>query len=123
MSPSQKPRHWKVDRLSQFRVPPAQRTANRGLVHRNCKFKITRPAARLALNGVSQANNCAFLCLRFRSAVAKTLFADFWNIVFAKLHDFAARARVFMLLKRALIKITDNRCAVMLLDNIDDALV
>jgi len=28
-----------------------------------------------------------------------------------------------MLLKRALIKITDNRRAVMLLDNIDDALV
>src|SRR5207245_11695822 len=75
------------------------------------------------LNRVGETDDGAFLCLRFRSAVAKTFFLYRWNIVLAQLHNFAACARVFMLLKRALIKIADQLCAVMLLDNIDDALV
>src|SRR5438876_3140027 len=76
-----------------------------------------------ALNCVGQTDNGAFLRLRFRSAVAKTFFLHFWDIVLAQLHDFAAGARVFVLLKRALVKVTDEGCAVMLLNNVDDALV
>src|SRR6266404_4275382 len=79
--------------------------------------------ARGAFDSVGQTDDGAFLRLWFRSAVTKTFFVHLWNIVFAQLHDFAAGACVFMLLKCALIEITDHRCAVMLLDNIDDALI
>ena len=79
---------------------------------------------REALSTVSaKTDDGALLRLRFRSAVTKTFFVHLRNVVFAQPHDLATCERVFMLLERALVKITDERCAVMLLNNVDDALV
>src|SRR4029453_17712092 len=79
--------------------------------------------ARSAFYCIGKADNGAFLRLRFRSAVTKTFFVHLRNVVLAQSHDLATCERVFMLLQPALIKITDERCAVMLLNNVDDGLV
>ena len=71
----------------------------------------------------AKTDNGAFFRLRFRSAVTKTFFVHLRNVVFAQSHNLATCERVFMLLERALIKIPDERCAVMLLNDVDDALV
>ena len=63
------------------------------------------------------------LRLRFRPAVAKAFLRDLRNIFLAHLHDFAAGARVFLLLQGALVEVIDQRSAVMLLDDVDDLLV
>src|SRR5437762_8449837 len=61
-----------------------------------------------AFHHIGQTDDGAFSRLRFRSAITETLLAHVRNIVFAKLHDLAAGARVFILLKSALIKIIDK---------------
>src|SRR6185312_5009402 len=79
--------------------------------------------ARSTFDCIGKADNGAFLRLRFRSAVTKTFFVHLRNVVLAQSHDLATCQRVFMLLQRSLIKIPDERCAVMLLNNVDDATV
>ena len=79
--------------------------------------------ARGAFDRVSEADDGAFFCLRLRSAVTEAFLGYIGNIFLAQLHDLAAGARVFVLLQRALIKITDDRSAVMFLNDIDDALI
>ena len=79
--------------------------------------------ARGALHGVRQADNGALFRLGLRSAVAKTLLTHVGDVILAQLHDFAASTRVFMLLQGALIKVTDERGAVMFLNDVNDALI
>ena len=80
-------------------------------------------AARGAFHHVGQADDRALPRLRFRAAVAKTLLPHLRNVVLAHLHDLAAGARILVLLQGALVKIIDERSAVMLLDDVDDLLI
>ena len=61
----------------------------------------------------------SFVC-GFGPAVAETFFAHFRNVFFANVHDLAAGAGVFLLLDGALVKIINERSAVVLLDDVDD---
>ena len=83
----------------------------------------TFPIRVSAFDRVGQTYDAAFFCLRLRSAITKTLLVHFWYIILAQFHDFAARARVFVLLERAVVEIAHERCAMMLLNDIDNALI
>ncbi len=78
---------------------------------------------RRAFNNIGQANDRAFLRLRFRPAVTKTLLTHIGNVLLADVHDFSASPRVFLLLDGPLIKIINERRAVMFLNDVDDPLI
>src|SRR5437879_9163346 len=65
-----------------------------------------------AFNHIGETNDGAFLGLRLRPTIAKTFLAHFRNVLFADVRDFSARARVLLLLKRALVEVVNERGAV-----------
>ena len=61
----------------------------------------------------------SFVC-GFGPGITEIFLAHLRNIAFAHVHDFAAGARIFLLLDGALVEIVNERGAVMLLDNVGD---
>src|SRR5207237_9020087 len=80
------------------------------LIHERFDFLWRRffQAAGGAFHHIGQTDDGAFSRLRFRSAITETLLAHVRNIVFAKLHDLASGARVFILFERSMAKIIDK---------------
>src|SRR5437588_1552663 len=76
-----------------------------------------------ALNRIGQADDRAFFCLRFWPAITKAFLAYFRNIMLAQVHNLASGTGVLVLLERAFVEIINERSPVVLLDNIDDALI
>ncbi len=80
-------------------------------------------APRRALDRVGQRDDARLPRLRLRPAVTEALLAHLRDILLADVHDLASLARILLLLEGALVKVTDHGGAMVLLDDIDDALV
>ena len=78
---------------------------------------------RRALDSVGEHDDASLLELRFRPAVTEALLAHLRDVLLADVHDLATLPRILLLLERAFVKIPHLRSAVMLLDDIDNALV
>src|SRR6185312_14362229 len=79
--------------------------------------------ARGTLHGICQTDNSTLLELRFRAAVPETFLAHIRDILLPNVHDFSAFARILLLLDGPLIKVSDQRCPVMLLDHVNHSLI
>src|SRR5205823_13406194 len=76
-----------------------------------------------AVDHISETDDGTRLGVRLQSAVAKTFLTHFRNVFFADVRDFSAGPRVLLLLKRALVEVVNERGAMVILNDVDDALI
>ena len=85
-----------------------------------CRFL---EAARGAFDGVRETNDATLFVLRLRPAVSKTLLAYVRDVFLPNVHDFTAFPGIPLLLNGSFVKVSDQRCSMVLLNDIDDPLI
>src|ERR1700759_5167234 len=80
-------------------------------------------AARGAFDGVREADDATLPILRPWSAVSKALLAYVRNVFLPNVHDFPTFPGIPLLMNGSFVKVSNQRCSMVLLNDIDDPLI